>query len=306
MRVVVVLLAWLAASIARAETGARADEGARPAEGPGAPIDPAAEETAPDAETPPLRPVSDALAPKIAVVVVGDPDAAAQILLEALDAALRTSSAVRLPTDAALVQALAGGGQDDGLDDVRRERRSLGLSERRDLPVLVRLGRLAAATAVLIVRPAARDFELVVLDVGREAFFDGALALPASAGDILRFAERRAIAAADAAVSPSVARAGADAGEPTPPTDPAATRDAAGRDAETGDAETGDAGTGDAETGDAETGDAPSDPVLVWFEQNWAYLAAGVLLAGGAVFVGVVAADPGDGPPMLRFTPGAR
>jgi hypothetical protein len=74
------------------------------------------------------------------------------------------------------------------------------------------------------------------------------------------------------------------------------------------DTETADAETADADPGaeDAALPAAPADPVLAWFEQNWAYLAAGALLAGGAVFVGVVAADPGDGQPMLRFTPGAR
>lgn len=295
MRVVVVLLAWLAATAARADVAARSEEAEPPAE---APITEAGTDgTALPADAPPLRPASDALAPKVAVVLMGDPDAAAEILLEALDAALRSSGAVRLPADAALVRALAGAGEDDGLDDVRRERRGLGLSERRDLPVLVRLGRLAGASAVLIVRPAARDFELVVLDVGREAFFDGALALPASEADILRFVERRSSAAADAAASPDAARA-----EPVP-SEADAPRD---EPAEPVDAEVGEGGIADPPTEGTDPVAEPDDPVLAWFEQNWAYLAAGALLAGGAVFVGVVAADPGDSQPMLRFTPGAR
>jgi len=295
MRVVVVLLAWLAATEARADAAARSEEVQPPAEAPITEAGP--DGTAPPADAPPLRPASDALAPKVAVVLMGDPDAAAEIIVEALDAALRPSSAVRLPADAALVRALAGAGEDDGLDDVRRERRGLGLSERRDLPVLVRLGRLAGAAAVLIVRPAARDFELVVLDVGREAFFDGALALPASEADILRFVERRASAAAGAAGSASTARTEAA------PSEPSARADGP---VEPVDAEVGDAETVDPERVGPDPAAEPADPVLAWFEQNWAYLAAGALLAGGAVFVGVVASDPGDGQPMLRFTPGAR
>lgn len=246
--------------------------------------EPAASEApaTPEAEVA-LRAPDDAPLPKVAVVLFGDPDAPALAAVDAVVAALGTSTTLRLPSDPALASALSGRGEGDGLDDVRRERRGLGLSERRDLPVLVRLGRLATATALVLVRPQGEGLEVVVLDVRREAFFDGALALPASDADVRRFVERRTRAAASA-TEPETATtvtpaSPVDEPEPEPATEPS--------------------------PADGEPEEPTGDPVLQWFEQNWAYLAAGALLAGGIVFVAVVATDPGPPPPMLRFTPGA-
>jgi len=236
----------------------------------------------------------EAPAPKVCLVLVGDPDDASVAALEELTALLQESAAVRMPTDPALRRALTGRGEGDGLDAVRGERRSLGLSERRDLPVLVRLGRLSTAVAVVVVRATEGGHEAVILDVRREAFFDGALSLPASVEEVRAFVGRRARAAIRAVDAEPIeppprrrATSSETSSEPTPSTPEAS-----------------EAAVATAIT-DAPTEEAPpGDPVLQWFEQNWAYLAAGVLLAGGIAFVVVVATEPGEPQPMLRFVPG--
>lgn len=235
-----------------------------------------------------LRAPSDApeVRPKVALVLSGDPDDGAVAALEGLTALLEDGAVVRLPSDPALRRALAGRGTDDGLDEVRAERRRLGLSERRDIPVLTRLGRLAAAVAVVVVRAAGDGYEAVVLDVGRGAFFDGALSLPASSEDAQAFLGRRARAAIRAVDAPPAA-------ESTPSISEAEEASVA-------------ASLAAATEADGAAPTPPGDPVLLWFEQNWAYLAAGVLLAGGIAFVAVVATDPGAPQPMLRFVPGER
>lgn len=235
-----------------------------------------------------LRPPSDApeVRPKVALILSGDPDEGAVAALDQLTALLENGSVVRLPSDPALRRALSGRGTDDGLDEVRAERRRLGLSERRDIPVLTRLGRLAAAAAVVVVRAASDGYEAVVLDVGRGAFFDGALSLPASEEDAQAFLGRRARAAIRAVDVPAVV----DAPPPISETEEAAVVASLEAFPPEG----------------APEAPPPGDPVLLWFEQNWAYIAAGVLLAGGIAFVAVVATDPGAPQPMLRFVPGER
>jgi hypothetical protein len=278
VRVLFGLLVLLTAATAAAQDAPPAPAETAPSESPAAPEDAAAEVE--------LRAPDDAPAPKVAILLLGDPDEPAVAAVEAVAAALGASASVRLPADPALCQALVGRGADDGLDDVRRERRGLGLSERRDLPVLVRLGRLSTAAALVLVRAEGTGYAIVVLDVGREAYFDGSLTLPADAAEVVRFVERRALAAAAARDTPRTSEA---APEPAPePVDEGA-------------AEPEPEAAPDGEPEDAPTG----DPVARWFEENWAYLAAGALLVGGVVFVAVVAADPGAPPPMLRFTPGA-
>ena len=96
----------------------------------------------------------DAVAPKVAVVVVGDADARLRA------AAVRVEDAVvggglRVADDLGLRGALRGEPaptEDDGLASVRRVRRALGLSEAEDAPNLARLGRMAGAALVVVVR----------------------------------------------------------------------------------------------------------------------------------------------------------
>lgn len=266
-----------------------------PAPGPSTPEAAAAETpTAPPsgepAAEPELRTATsetpvEALPPKVTVVLVGDPDDGAIAAAEALLAQLEQSSLVRLPTDVALRRAMLGRGADDGLDGVRSERRALGLSERRDVPALVRLGRLATAVVVIVVRAVGTGHEATVLDVNRAAFFDGALSLPAADADAATFVGRRARSANRAADAPAPVDSDVEGASPEGDAAPAV-------------------GVAPVVAEIPATEAPAGDPVLQWFEQNWAYLAAGALLAGGVAFVVVVATEPGAPPPMIRVVPG--
>lgn len=242
-----------------------------------APVDapPAEADTAastPEASATTAVPTPPGERPKVAVVIAGDPEPELVAAARALSAVLLADEEVRLPSDAALRSALLGEGTDDGLDDVRASRRRLGRSELADVPVLADIGSVARAVLVIEVRADAEGIVAVAFDVGQQAFFDGALDLtsgvPANAGT---FVARRARVAAEGAAASAE------------PVDAAEEAEAA------------------AEEGEAAR---PGDPVLHWFEDNWAYLAAGALLAGGIAFVVVVATDSGPPQPMLRFTPG--
>lgn len=251
---------------------------------------PEAESAEPEDAAPVLRAPADApgaaetaapaVRPKVAIVVAGDPDETLLSAARALESALRTDGRVALPADDAMRAALRGEGMGDGLDDVRASRRRLGRSESADVPVLAELGRLVRAVLVCEVRATeAGGVEVVAYDVSQLAFFDGALDVSTGVPErAASFVARRAAVAAEGA-----------AGHAEPVDEPeAAAAEAAAVEAAAGETETPPAG----------------DPVLLWFEQNWAYIAAGVLLAGGIAFVAVVASDSGDPQPMLRFTPG--
>lgn len=234
----------------------------------------------PSEVSPPSQP------PKIALVVVGDPDSALQDGATAIESALTSEGSFRLPADSALSLALCGhpGEPEDGFDHVRRERRRLGLGETSDAPILQRLGRLAGAILVVAVRQGASGPEAVTFDVNRGQFFEGALTLPATESQLVAFLTPRARAAQrsttqTATVSP-VSPAPAEAEIPEhnmSSAPPAAVTPAEGA--------------------------APEE--RDWFEENWPYFAAGALLVGAIVFVVVAATDGDDPPPMLRFQPGA-
>src|SRR5690606_23725623 len=111
--------------------------------------------------------------------------------------------------------------EDDGLEEVRRERRRLGWGEARDAPILAALGRLAGARAVAIVRAGDDGPEVLVLDVANGAFFEGALALRgASDARIARFVGARARAAGRAAPPPEQAARAASEGATEGPPEP--------------------------------------------------------------------------------------
>jgi hypothetical protein len=212
-------------------------------------------------------------APKIAVVVTGDPDEALVTAARRVERAIE--GRLRVPFDPGLRAALRGepGEEDDGLDGVRRERRRLGLEEDRDASLLSRLGRRAGASAVVVVRAGAAAAEVLVLDVRNAAFFEGELALRADVPDarIARFIERRAGVSArggeipgPAVPSPAEAAAAATAPTPTPPAQPD------------------------------------------FFEQFWPYLVAGLLLVGMITAIVLTSTAPGSDQPVLRFVPGGR
>lgn len=216
----------------------------------------------------PVRAQEAAELPKIAVVIVGDAD---EVLV---NAAVRVERAVggslRLPVDAGLRAALRGEeAADDGLDEVRRERRRLGLGEVSDAPVLASLGRRAGAVAVGVVRAGAEGPELVVLDVRNAAFFEGELALVGAADEAIgEFATRRARIAARGAVIAEPIRA-----QPAPV---------------------------------APVEQEPEQDEPDFFEQFWPYFVAGALLIGMVIAIAVTSASDGSSQPVLRFVPGGR
>ena len=208
---------------------------------------------------------------KLAIIVAGDPDEALQRAARALEDTLRDR--VALPSDPGLRAALRGapGQEDDGLARVRRERRGLGFGD-EDLPTLARLGRLAGADAVAVLRRADGRLQLEILDVGAATFYRDRLPLEPLG------------AAADFAVRATRAahrRAGGPAVDVTPATVAA---------------------------NGAETEEEPEDPLppaRAWLKKNWAYIVGGVLLVGVATFF-IVRARRDDGPPnpVLRFRTG--
>lgn len=226
-------------------------------------------------------------APKVAVVVIGDPDEGLRAAAQRVEAAIG-GAGLSVPSDPALRRALRGEAaprEPDGLERVRRERRRLGLSERDDLPVLRAIGRMAGAAAVAAVRRRAGDLELVVLDVSRGGFFEGELdAAAASAASIGRFVQARARAAArrPAAEERAAQTDRAGATQASPPASVDAAEDAGG-DAAAG------AGEGDDDGG---------------FFDEWPLLVAGALLVGAILFFTLDGEAEATGPPVLRFVSG--
>lgn len=223
---------------------------------------------------------AEARLPKVAIVVVGDPDPILVAAALDIEARLVLTADVRVPTDAALRAALRGeaGRGDDGLEEVRRERRRLGLGEARDAPILARLGRRAGAVLVIAVRQGDRGPEAVGLDVRSAQFFDGFLLVEEEDPDaIARFVRRRARAAARRTAASATGERPTD----RPSTEP---------------------------SGEARDRPGPhaAPPQRDWLEENWAYLVAGGLLAAAITFVVVTSVtDDESAPPVLRFQPGA-
>lgn len=229
------------------------------------------------------RPAPDA--PKVAVVVIGDPDEGLRAAAQRVEAAIGDAE-LTVPSDPALRRALrgeAGPSEPDGLERVRRERRRLGLSERDDLPVLRAIGRMTGAAAVAAVRRRSGDVELVVLDVTRGGFFEGELdAATASAPSIGRFVAARARAAARtrtrSSPEPTTRSGAADTTQASHPV-PGAAAGGAG---------------GDAAAGEDDGG----------FFDEWPLLVAGALLVGAILFFTLDSEPEPTGPPVLRFVSG--
>lgn len=225
-------------------------------------------------------------APKLAVVVVGDPDPELQA------AALRVERAVgerlRAPFDPGLRAALRGapGEGEDGLEEVRRERRRLGLDEARDTALLASLGRRAGAQAVASIRAGARAPELSVLDVEAAALYEGTLELPSSLSDALiaRFVVRRAQASGQRREAEAQAtRPVAETPGPELPAPALPSTDPAGPSLE-------------------EPAIPPTEPDF--FERFWPYMVAGALLAGMITAIALTSGgSSGADQPVLRFGP---
>jgi hypothetical protein len=213
---------------------------------------------------------SEAAPPKIAVIVAGDPEPALRDAARRIERILENR--VRVPFDPGLRAALRGeeGERDDGLEEVRRERRRLGLDEARDALLLATLGRRAGASAVAVVRAGTSGHEVVVLDVRNAAFFEGALPVDTPDERLARFVIRRArVAARGSAVEGPVA-------EHTPPPADVPQREE----------------------------QPQGEPDL--FGQMLPYVAAGALLVGMIIAIVLSGTSAGAEQPVLRFGPGGR
>ncbi len=221
--------------------------------------------------------------PKVAVVIAGDPDpslrtAALEIELEALAAGLN------VPTDPALRGALQGDpiaddADDDGLGSLRAMRRSLGASPRKDLASYRRLGTIAGADALLVLRREG-TIQLEVFDVSAAQFYEGMLDVDqATPEERRRYIERRA----------KTAQARWDSTElvvttvPTPSAVP------------------------EPKTAAINPPDTPEDESRAKrrIKKAWPYILVGALLVGGVTFLIVDGRRTNDpGPPLLSLRPG--
>lgn len=231
---------------------------------------------------PPTDAPTETSAPKLAVVVVGDPDPELQAAAQRVERAV--AGQLRAPFDPGLRAALRGGPgeRDDGLEEVRRERRRLGLDEARDATVLASLGRRAGARAVAAVRAGTNGPEVTVLDVEAAAFYEGSLVLSASIADeaVARFVVRRARVAQRGAAPPEAPSAQAETPALPAPTLPSA------------------------DTPPALPTDTPPARQPDFFEQFWPYLVAGLLLAGMITAIALTSTGPSTTEqPALRFVP---
>ena len=220
--------------------------------------------------------------PKVAVVVVGDPDDDLRARAVELEEALTEGGEVRVPSDPGLRAALRGeppvATEDDGLERVRAERRRVVLADlsavvESDARALRALGRSSGATAVVVVRRSETgSIDALVMDVGRVALYEGEVAttdLDAACAFVVSRARSAARAAArgEGPVAPSPRAEPAPAETQTPARD------------------------------DEEDGGIFSE---------WPFIVAGVLLAGFVLFL-VLDSEPAEqGPPVLRFTAGGR
>lgn len=230
-------------------------------------------------------------APRIAVVLEGDPTPGATAAAEGLETALLASEEVAQPSDPLVRAALRGntGAPDDGLDAVRGLRRRIGWSQDADREALASLaGRLALAAVVVVHvgdAPVAR-----VYDVTARRYFAGEAAIDEAGRDAtVAFIVSRAAAAERRRTAPT-------------PADVAATPETAGApDGDTA-ASASPAPLGATTEPTVPPVDAP--PQRSWIRRNWPFLVAGALLAGTATFFIVQRGGHETSPPVIHVRPG--
>jgi len=216
---------------------------------------------------------TDTVPPKIAVVVAGDPDETLRNVAAFIEGEAVVSG-LRVPTDSTLRDAMRGepAAQDDGLDGLRSIRRGLGLDPRKDLESYKRIGTIAGADALVVVR---REGALVleVFDVSAAQFYEGALTFDdSSSAARLKFIDSRAKQAQLRWTAPPPAPPPpATSPKVNPPEQPAEESRAKRR-----------------------------------MKKAWPYVVAGALLAGGVTYLIIDLRRTDEAvPPLLRFTPGA-
>ena len=211
-------------------------------------------------------------APKIAVVVAGDADetlrnTAAFIETEAVSAGLRA------PGDPRLRAALRGerGTADDGLEGLRAIRRGLGLDPRKDLGSYKRMGTIAGADALIVVRREGATL-IEVFDVSAAQFYEG----------VLRFGESTS-AQRVTFIQSRAKQAQLRWSEPPPPAPSASTK--------------------------VNAPEEPADESRAKrrMKKAWPYLVVGVLLAGAVTYLIINRSQTNEPPPpLLRFRPGEK
>ena len=133
------------------------------------------------------------LPPKVAVVVAGDPDASLRATASEIEGEC-TSVGLRTPVDPTLRAAMRGepGAEEDGLGGLRSIRRSLGVDPRKDLASYKRLGAIAGADALIVLRREG-TIKLEVFDVSASQFYEGLLEVAKTTPeDRMQYIDRRA------------------------------------------------------------------------------------------------------------------
>lgn len=212
----------------------------------------------------------EALAPKVAIVIAGDPDPSLQAAARTLDPEC-TDAGLRIPSDPALRAALRGtpAKSDDGLDGVRALRRGLGVDPRKDLSSYKRVGTIAGADALVVLRREG-DVKLEIFDVSASQFYEGMLDFDTATPEArVAYIKRRAITAQERwTEAPEVVAETPTAAAPG-----------------------------------AELVDEPAKKR--WIKKAWPYFIVGALLVGGVTYIIVDQRRTNDpGPPLLRFRPG--
>jgi hypothetical protein len=202
----------------------------------------------------------ETVSPKIGVVVAGDPDETLR------------NTAARVPTDATLRGAMRGepATGEDGLEGLRSTRRGLGLDPRKDLGAYKRIGIIAGADALVVVRREGAIL-LEVFDVSAAQFYEGALEFDDSTS-----AQRVAF------IKSRAAQAQLRWSAPPPPPPPAASTK-------------------------VNEPEKPADESRAKrrMKKAWPYLVAGVLLAAGVTYLIIDRRRTNEPePPLLRFRPG--
>ncbi len=215
-------------------------------------------------------------APRVATVLVGDPEPVRRARAAELDARLGGVGLRRLDDPAMRAALLGDVHEDDGLERLHAARRRL-LFEDDPTEALRDLGARLRVDALVVVR-AADPLRLAVFDLAAGAFYEDEPTLD-DLDAAAAFVRRAARAAARRASAPQ-------ASAPSP-------------------AEAAAASSGAATGTPAATAADTRRPARRWLRSNWAFLVAGALLVG--VVTGFIVRgrrQDDDPPPILRFRPG--
>lgn len=215
-------------------------------------------------------------APRVATVLVGDPEPVRRARAAELDARLGGVGLRRLDDPAMRAALLGDVREDDGLERLHAARRRL-LFEDDPAEALRDLGARLRVDALVVVR-AADPIRIAVFDLAAGAFYEDEPTLD-DLDAAAAFVRRAARAAARRASAPQ-------ASAPSP-------------------AEAAAASSGAATGTPAATAADTRRPARRWLRSNWAFLVAGALLVG--VVTGFIVRgrrQDDDPPPILRFRPG--